>query len=54
MYLLEERKRKSKSLELRAETLNVGTMEGKSRELVDMMQRRKVDLSLCSGDQVER
>ncbi|KAE8291504.1 hypothetical protein D5F01_LYC11112 [Larimichthys crocea] len=39
-------KRKAKSLGLRVGTLNVGTMTGKGRELVDMMQRRKVDI-LC-------
>ena len=36
--------RKSKRLRLRVGTLNVGTMTGKARELVDMMQRRKVDI----------
>ncbi|KAE8288310.1 hypothetical protein D5F01_LYC12175 [Larimichthys crocea] len=39
-------KRKAKRLGLRVGTLNVGTMTGKGRELVDMMQRRKVDI-LC-------
>lgn len=38
-------KRKLKRMELRVETLNVGTMTGKAIELVDI---------LCSGDQVER
>ena len=37
-------KRKSKRLGLRVLTLNVGTMSGKARELVDIMQRRKVDI----------
>ena len=46
-------KRKSKRPRMRVGTLNVGTMTGKARELVDMMQRRMVDI-LCSGDQVER
>uniref|UniRef100_A0A673K0B0 Craniofacial development protein 2-like n=1 Tax=Sinocyclocheilus rhinocerous TaxID=307959 RepID=A0A673K0B0_9TELE len=39
-------KRKGRSLGLKVGTLNVGTMTGKGRELVDMMQRRKVDI-LC-------
>ena len=39
-------KRQSKRLGMRVEKLNVGTMTGKARELVDMMQRRKVDI-LC-------
>ncbi|KAK3556397.1 hypothetical protein QTP70_007981 [Hemibagrus guttatus] len=39
-------KRKGKSVGLRIGTLNVGTMTGKGRELVDMMERRKVDI-LC-------
>ncbi|KAK3519746.1 hypothetical protein QTP70_003915 [Hemibagrus guttatus] len=39
-------KRKGKSVGLRIETLNVGTMTGKGRELADMMERRKVDI-LC-------
>ena len=42
---LKER-RKAKSVEVRAATLNVGSMTGKGRELVDMMERRKVDI-LC-------
>ena len=32
--------------ELKVGTLNVGTMTGKSRELADVMERRKVD-ALC-------
>ena len=39
-------RRKVKSVEVRAVTLNVGSMTGKGRELVDMMQRRKMDI-LC-------
>ena len=39
-------KKTFKSVGLRVGTLNVGTMTGKARELVDMMQRRKVDI-LC-------
>ena len=31
-------------LGVRIGTLNVGTMTGKATELVDMMQRRKVDI----------
>uniref|UniRef100_A0A3B3BNZ8 Endonuclease/exonuclease/phosphatase domain-containing protein n=1 Tax=Oryzias melastigma TaxID=30732 RepID=A0A3B3BNZ8_ORYME len=42
----EREKRKVTSVGLRVGTLNVGTMTGKGRELVDMMQRRKVDI-LC-------
>lgn len=37
-------KRKVMSAGLRVGTLNVGTMAGKGRELVHMMQRRKVDI----------
>ena len=33
-------------MELKVGTLNVGTMMGKSRELADVMERRKVDV-LC-------
>ena len=39
-------RRKAKSVEVRAVTLNVGSMTGKGRELADMMERRKVDI-LC-------
>uniref|UniRef100_A0A672GYX0 NACHT domain-containing protein n=1 Tax=Salarias fasciatus TaxID=181472 RepID=A0A672GYX0_SALFA len=39
-------KRNTESLRLRVGTLNVGTMTGKGRELVDKMQKRKVDI-LC-------
>jgi exonuclease III len=39
-------KRNDKRLELKVGTLNVGTMTGRGMELVDMMQRRKVDI-LC-------
>ena len=35
-----------RSVELRVGTLNVGTMSGKGGEIVDMMERRKVDV-LC-------
>ena len=37
-------KRKSWRLGLRVGTLNVRTMTGKAREVVNMMQRRKVDI----------
>ena len=39
-------KRKVRSVSLKFGTLNVGTITGKSRELADMMERRKVDI-LC-------
>ena len=39
-------RRKVKRVELKVGTLNVGTMTGKSRELADVMERRKVDV-LC-------
>lgn len=39
-------KRKFKRVELRVRTLNVETVRGKARELLEMMQRRKVDI-LC-------
>ena len=42
----EKQKRRSCKVELKVGTLNVGTMTGKGRELVDMMERRKVDI-LC-------
>lgn len=39
---------------MRARTLNVGTMTGQRRELVDMIKRRKVDLlCVCVRKQVE-
>ena len=38
--------RKAKSVEVRVATLNVGSMTGKGRELIDMMERRKVNV-LC-------
>ncbi|KAK2887924.1 hypothetical protein Q8A73_019372 [Channa argus] len=44
--LRQREKRKAKNVELTVGTLNVGTMIGKARELIDMMQRRKVDI-LC-------
>ena len=37
-------RRKAKSVEMRAATLNIGSMTGKGRELVDMLERRKVDI----------
>ena len=46
-------RRKAKSVEVRAATLNVGSMTGKGREHVDMMKRRKVEI-LCARNQVER
>ena len=46
-------KRKTKKFKLRVMTLNIGTMLGKARKLVDMMQRREMDI-LCSRDQVKR
>ena len=39
-------RRKAKSVEVRAATLNIGSMTGKGRELADMMERRKVNI-LC-------
>ena len=33
-------------IELKVGSLNVGTMTGKSREIVDLMERRNVDV-LC-------
>lgn len=44
--LLVGREKKRKFKNVRLGTLNVGTVTGKARELVDMMQRRKVD-NLC-------
>ena len=44
---------KRKRLDLRVGTLSVQIMTEKTKELVDMMQRRKVDI-VSSGDQVER
>ena len=37
-------KTKVKSLELRVENLNSSTMTGNGRQMVDLMQRRKVDV----------
>ena len=39
-------RKKATRVELKVGTLNVGTMMGKSRELADVMERRKVDV-LC-------
>ena len=39
-------KRKSKLVDVKFATLNVGTMTGRGRELADMMERRRVDV-LC-------
>jgi len=39
-------RKKAKRVDLKVGTLNVGTMTGKSRELADVMERRKVDV-LC-------
>lgn len=39
-------KRKSKMIDVKFATLNVGTMTGRGRELADMMERRRVDV-LC-------
>ncbi|KAF3688243.1 Craniofacial development protein 2 p97 bucentaur protein [Channa argus] len=39
-------KRNAKNVELTVGNFNVGTMTGKARELIEMMQRRKVDI-LC-------
>ena len=39
-------RKKATRVELKVGTLNVGTMTGKSRELADVMERRKVD-ALC-------
>ena len=42
-------KKKCKRLGPRVGTLNVGTMRGKAKEFVDMMQRRKMDI-LCDQE----
>ena len=42
----QKEKRRGKSVGLKIGMLNVGTMTGKGRELVNMMGRRKVDI-LC-------
>ena len=39
-------RKKVTRVELKVSTLNVGTMTGKSRELADVMERRKVN-ALC-------
>ena len=39
-------KYKTREVTLRIGTLNVGTMNGKGREIVDMMERRRIDI-LC-------
>ena len=41
-----EESKKAKKIKLRVATLNVGTMTGKGREVVDLMERRGVDI-LC-------
>ena len=45
-------RKKVKRVELKMGTLKVGMM-GKSRELADVMERRKMD-ALCPGNSVER
>ena len=45
--------------EVRMRSLNVGTMEGKALEVVEMMKRRKMEVlcvrsAMCTGDEVER
>ena len=40
------KRRKAKSVEVRAATLNVASMTGKGRQLIDIMERRKVGI-LC-------
>ena len=47
-------RKKATRVELKVSTLNVGTMTGKSRELADVMERRKVDAFVCPGNSVER
>lgn len=42
----EERAKEGMKCKIRVGTLNIGTLKGKSREIVDMMQRRKVNI-LC-------
>ena len=41
-----EERRKDMKIELKVGSLNVGTMTGKSREIVDLMERRNMDV-LC-------
>ena len=43
---LKREKWKKKTLKMRLGSVNVGTMTGKGHEIVDMMQRRKLDI-LC-------
>ena len=42
----QQEKKRSRKVEVRVGTLNVGTMTGKGRELADVMERRKIDI-LC-------
>ena len=38
------------SVKFRVGTLNVGTMRGRSGEVVETLSRRHIDLWLCSGN----
>ena len=44
-----EERRKDMKIEIKVGRLNVGTMTGKSREIVDLMECRNVDV-LCTGN----
>ena len=43
----QQEKRRSRKVEVRVGILNVGTMNGKGREIADVMERRKIDI-LCA------
>ena len=45
-FLSSQERKKAKKVKLKIATLNVGTMTGKGREVVDLMERREVDI-LC-------
>ena len=49
VYLEAEGEKEAKSVEVRAAPLNVVSITGEGRELVDMMERRKVDILCVQG-----
>ena len=44
----------AKGVELRIGTANVGTLRGRSGEVVEMVGRRRLDFLLSAGNQMER
>ena len=49
-----QRKEWKKKGKIRIGNWNVGSLTGKGRELVDVMQRRKIMIFVCTRDKMER